>query len=101
MSEIFPISHALREIGHTIQANARDNGRMHIYAHYILEGAKTIDRLAASNDKLETQNAELQDQNDQLREYASDLWQYIYVGTPRDGQRLNDRAHELGVKVGK
>lgn len=45
------------------------------------------------SEKLKTENAE-------LRELVSDMWEYIYVGTERDGQRLHDRTYKLGIEVG-
>lgn len=42
---------------------------------------------------------ELQAENAKLRELVRDLWEYIYVGTARDGQSLHDRTRELGIEV--
>ena len=41
----------------------------------------------------------LQAENAKLRELVADLWEYIYIGTAQDGQRLHDRTRELGVEV--
>lgn len=41
----------------------------------------------------------LQDENAKLRELVRDMWEYIYIGTAQDGQRLHDRTHELGIEV--
>lgn len=38
-------------------------------------------------------------ENERLRELVRDMWEYIYIGTARDGQRLHDRTRELGVEV--
>lgn len=43
--------------------------------------------------------ADMLDENAELRELVRDLWQYIYIGTARDGQRLHDRTRELGIEV--
>ena len=43
-------------------------------------------------DRLEAENAK-------LRELVADLWEYIYIGTAQDGQRLHDRTRELGMEV--
>ena len=43
--------------------------------------------------------AELQTENAKLRELVADLWEYIYIGTAQDGQRLHDRTRELGIEV--
>ena len=34
-----------------------------------------------------------------LEELVGDMWEYIYIGTERDGQRLHDRTRELGIEV--
>ena len=38
-------------------------------------------------------------ENAKLRELVADLWEYIYIGTAQDGQRLHDRTRELGIEV--
>jgi len=38
-------------------------------------------------------------ENAKLRELIADLWEYIYIGTAQDGQRLHDRTRELGIEV--
>ena len=40
---------------------------------------------------------QLKTENAKLRELIADLWEYIYIGTARDGQSLHDRTRELGV----
>ena len=42
---------------------------------------------------------ESQAENAKLRELVADLWEYIYIGTAQDGQRLHDRMCELGIEV--
>ena len=49
----------------------------------------------AANERMDLLEAE----NAKLRELVADLWEYIYIGTAQDGQRLHDRTRELGVEV--
>lgn len=51
-----------------------------------------MEALRASNERLSAENAK-------LRELVADLWEYIYIGTAQDGQRLHDRTRELGIEV--
>lgn len=52
-------------------------------------------RNATENDADERLKAETK----ALRELVRDLWEYIYIGTAQDGQRLHDRTRELGVEL--
>ena len=47
-----------------------------------------------------TEAKRLRAENAKLRELVRDLWEYIYIGTARDGQELHDRTRELGAEVG-
>ena len=48
---------------------------------------------------LESDLTESKAENAKLRELVADLWEYIYIGTAQDGQRLHDRTRELGIEV--
>ena len=55
------------------------------------EAADTIWQLRDDLQRANTENAK-------LRELVADLWEYIYIGTAQDGQRLHDRTRELGIE---
>ena len=72
-----------------------------------------MDALQSANERLKAENTKLQDQLEEqkcfaadlekdvraLRELVRDMWEYVYIGTAQDGQRLHDRTRELGIEV--
>ena len=67
---------------------------------------RRIDELCRENERLRQENDRLrgardvwQENDAKLRELVADLWEYIYIGTAQDGQRLHDRTRELGIEV--
>ena len=82
---------------------ARNDKILDMRDEAIRQQLKAEDKLKTAQavaDGLEWQVQDLEAENAKLRELVRDLWEYIYIGTARDGQSLHDRTRKLGVEVG-
>lgn len=92
-SNMFELARMYRDAADTIWELRDDLQRANDENAKLRDGANAMRQLY--EDELKHALAE----NAKLRELVADLWEYIYIGTAQDGQRLHDRMRELGIEV--